>query len=986
MPSCRDDTLKKPKGAFYGLVLTAHILIAIGAILAIVSLFNYESTFAYQTEDVLFFAQHITTGIALAMVVISPFICRNAFDGIRLFRFIYAGLFAYWTGFIIFWQWLMPPSYFRHAFVFQGETGPASTYYALGAIAALVLIGKLVRMQIGQSEIKHFARSAGTFVVAVAIAVGFCWITTGALRGVEHEVKAGREAFLRCEWDESMECFDRAVAIWPENPIPLLWRAYVLMQAGEYNAALVDLNEVVRVARTGQTKDRSLVYRANAFYELAEYEKSIEACNQGLTLDLYVHWPYYWKGLALDSMGKHLDAIDVLDDGMQVSTYTKRLRNARGWAYYNRGNYLCAAHDLQEERDEERKTARRLPETKVRPKTRLSRFKRNLSHAVPESAGESEKTIAHRMLDTEKEVGIHVPDSAYKLLDTIVLSVRADIGNVNTQSAKDAIRVLRAIARVLRDLGFTYYAGKDMPSLSEGISRKRLNCETYTLIYLGVGEAQGLPIFAAFSPRHMFVRWGLGNNRFLNWETTTGKQEVFVRPVSTQSLAKGVYLKAVDMPAAEAIVYRRKGRYLEKDHRYEDAMESFKATLRLHPQHFGSYISLGCLNYRMGRYEESEKHFTDAIELSGTAETYTPRAYLRILKGEYDSAIADINRALEKNKYSAPAHAQMGEIMMVMHDYPKAVKSFDAAIDADSSNLKYRIWRARAHLRNRNHQAYSLDIDNALSNYNLQIEADPENHHLLTGRATLFELDGKYNEALADLDRALELKPTSYAHRCRGWGLRQKGDFKGAILAFKRAIELEPTSGQNYMRRGYANYMANFDKQAMEDFDVAIQLDPYQAWAYYGRAGINYGLGNYEASVRDLEKLVSIRKWGNWAHSLLFIAHRRAGMNEDSAKEKLMAHRKIMKDAYWEDAAVKYCLGEISDGEFLRQASAIKPMRSNQNRCCALFVIAQHYILAGDLARGLEYLQESISSNASYLMEHKLARLEAERLKQTLTP
>ena len=90
---------------------------------------------------------------------------------------------------------------------------------------------------------------------------------------------------------------------------------------------------------------------------------------------------------------------------------------------------------------------------------------------------------------------------------------------------------------------------------------------------------------------------------------------------------------------------------------------------------------------------------------------------------------------------------------------------------------------------------------------------------------------GDYDRAIADFDRAIQLKPDdAVAYANRGWAYDDKGDYDRAIADFDRAIQLKPDYADAYAGRGWAYAKGDYDR-AIADYDRAIQLKP------------DYGLG-----------------------------------------------------------------------------------------------------------------------------------------------
>jgi tetratricopeptide (TPR) repeat protein len=111
---------------------------------------------------------------------------------------------------------------------------------------------------------------------------------------------------------------------------------------------------------------------------------------------------------------------------------------------------------------------------------------------------------------------------------------------------------------------------------------------------------------------------------------------------------------------------------------------------------------------------------------------------------------------------------------------------------------------------------------------------------------------GRFDEAIAAADRAIELNPDSVdAHTCRGNALNGADRFDEATVAAGRAIDLDPDSARAYDVRGTALYSLGRYDEALQAYDRAIELNPDFAAALHHR---NIAL---EALTKKESELVS---------------------------------------------------------------------------------------------------------------------------------
>jgi tetratricopeptide (TPR) repeat protein len=98
-------------------------------------------------------------------------------------------------------------------------------------------------------------------------------------------------------------------------------------------------------------------------------------------------------------------------------------------------------------------------------------------------------------------------------------------------------------------------------------------------------------------------------------------------------------------------------------------------------------------------------------------------------------------------------------------------------------------------------------------------------------RGTAYQLIGRYQQALADFQDAIRLKPNDpNAYYNRGKVYRDLGRYDDAIADYNTLIFLTPNFPSAYNGRAYANFHANRFQAAVSDFQRSLALDPNQAY------------------------------------------------------------------------------------------------------------------------------------------------------------
>ena len=85
-----------------------------------------------------------------------------------------------------------------------------------------------------------------------------------------------------------------------------------------------------------------------------------------------------------------------------------------------------------------------------------------------------------------------------------------------------------------------------------------------------------------------------------------------------------------------------------------------------------------------------------------------------------------------------------------------------------------------------------------------------------------------------------------------------EGDYRGAIADYDRAIELKPDYADAYYNRRISKSALGDYYGAIADYSRAIELKPDFAEAYYNRANAKSELGDYEGAKADRKRAIEL--------------------------------------------------------------------------------------------------------------------------------
>lgn len=175
--------------------------------------------------------------------------------------------------------------------------------------------------------------------------------------------------------------------------------------------------------------------------------------------------------------------------------------------------------------------------------------------------------------------------------------------------------------------------------------------------------------------------------------------------------------------------------------------------------------------------------------------------------------------------------------------------------------------------------------DQALADFNRAIEINPGFYQAYSNRALVQRKLNQNGQALADYNRSIELNPSyNEAYVGRGNLYRSQGQIDLALADFSRGIELEPTDPKAYNNRALIYQGQGRHNDAIADFTASMTYAPNAPAPHLGR-GLSYlATADYKAALDDFNIVVRRDKdnyqgWTNQGLALEKLGERDAAHN-----------------------------------------------------------------------------------------------------------
>jgi len=235
----------------------------------------------------------------------------------------------------------------------------------------------------------------------------------------------------------------------------------------------------------------------------------------------------------------------------------------------------------------------------------------------------------------------------------------------------------------------------------------------------------------------------------------------------------------------------------------------------------------------------------------------------------------------------AIAYNNRGLVYSNTHQYDLALEDYSKAIEIDPFHYSALNNRATIYSRNEQYQSAEADYsqslalnenfqsfynrgnlyiklaryEEAIKDFNKAIEIKPRLEKSYNNRGVSQLFLHNFDSALADFNKALELNPVFFeSHNNRGLVLNEMGRHREAILACTNALAIKPDHARAYYNRGKAYRLTGQASLAIADLNRAIQLNASLPEAYLNRSLTLSSMRRYDLALADARKAQSLGK------------------------------------------------------------------------------------------------------------------------------
>ncbi len=317
---------------------------------------------------------------------------------------------------------------------------------------------------------------------------------------------------------------------------------------------------------------------------------------------------------------------------------------------------------------------------------------------------------------------------------------------------------------------------------------------------------------------------------------------------------------------------------------FEDYMLSiqyFNQVITAKPYLARPYFFRAIAKLNLEDYRGAEEDATMAIERNPFLyDAYEVRGVARQNQGRNKEAIDDYNHVLSELPENRQILFNKALAEEEIEDYDSAEKSFTQLLATHPSYDNGYMGRAKLRLAQGDTIQALADIEKTL-----ELNKNATNAYVM--RADIAIKSAKdYAQALADMDEAIKLQPQYVGFFINRAFLRYNlDDYFGAMSDYDYAIQLDPINTVALFNRGLLRAEVHDNDRAIEDFSAVLKIDNNDYRALYNRALLYRDVHNYRDAIADINRVIEAFPDFAGAYFVRFDIYRQQGNMSNAERD-----------------------------------------------------------------------------------------------------
>ncbi len=294
--------------------------------------------------------------------------------------------------------------------------------------------------------------------------------------------------------------------------------------------------------------------------------------------------------------------------------------------------------------------------------------------------------------------------------------------------------------------------------------------------------------------------------------------------------------------------------------------------------------------------------------------------------------------------------------------------------DGETHDAEYYCNRARERLPG--HDDTPGDPKGAIADFSRAIKLKPDYAAAYAGRASAKTImaetgypvpkEAYLEEAMADIDRAIELDPNEYTYFTHRSHLkREKGDLSGAVADAARESEVVPPDQIPLRHIGSSpdETTARLLLGGLRNYNRALAHDPAFSWGYYHRGVLKHLADDLDGALEDFQRCSDFPdpKLNDYAAIHIWLVRAQKGQTVDANVELSDHFSTRTNDAppSWERQIAAFLLDQNGQAEYLAAANIPDAERK---RSQFWYYKGAKQLLAGDKVEAAKCFREALKT------------------------
>jgi tetratricopeptide (TPR) repeat protein/tRNA A-37 threonylcarbamoyl transferase component Bud32 len=280
--------------------------------------------------------------------------------------------------------------------------------------------------------------------------------------------------------------------------------------------------------------------------------------------------------------------------------------------------------------------------------------------------------------------------------------------------------------------------------------------------------------------------------------------------------------------------------------RWREAVDAANESLKRRPGYASALEARGQAYVMGGQLDLAQKDFEAALEDRPTS--VMARNGLGDVAGKrqkWDEALREFDRAIAMDPTNVIAWREKGSVLRMTHRVPEALAAFEKAEELDHEGRPLQLANT---LSRKGEALFSLDrYDEAIADLERARTLDPKNVATVMNLGAAYAQNGKPEKGLEMEDLAIErlaATPDPYPFVWRSGALMDLKRYAEALESADRAIALREDLAMAHWRRGQALEHLDRTAEAIPAFRRAVQIEPATSptyWEWLGQAYVRAG-------------------------------------------------------------------------------------------------------------------------------------------------